>query len=98
MEACALPTPAGAPASGAGAASTVAVPAGGPLPHYIASTGGRQPDFHSPDPRITDGSISFPKAPFKSWTGAAPGAGGTLNVFMAGYYPPPTPHDQNATW
>jgi putative aldouronate transport system substrate-binding protein len=96
MEACATPnTPAGAPASGAG---TVSVPAGGPLPRYSASTGGPKPDFHSTDPRITDGFNSFPKDPVKSWPGAAPGAGGTLNVFMAGYYPPPTPHDQNATW
>jgi putative aldouronate transport system substrate-binding protein len=94
MEACAPARPAG----GASSASAVAVPASGPLPSYVAASGGPKPDFHSTDARITDGFNSFPKDPVKSWTGAPPGAGGTLNVFMAGYYPPPTPHDQNATW
>src|SRR5579859_845581 len=73
-------------------------PAGGPLPTYIAPNGGPKPDFHSTDPRITDGFVRFPKDPVKSWSGGPPGSGGTLNVFMAGYHPPPTPRDQNATW
>src|SRR5205823_11926402 len=64
---------------------------------YLAPQGGPKPDFHSTDPRITDGFVNYPQ-PVKSWTGGPPGSGGTLNVFMAGYYPPPTPKDQNNTW
>ena len=73
-------------------------PATGPLPTYIPATGGPKPDLHSTDPRITDGFLRYPKDPPKSWTGGPPGNGGTLNVFMAAYYPAPTPRDQNATW
>ena len=73
-------------------------PATGPLPTYIPATGGPKPDLHSTDPRITDGFLRYPKDPPKSWTGGPPGSGGTLNVFMAAYYPAPTPRDQNATW
>ena len=93
IDACA-PAPAPKPTTvpAAGGTST------GPLPTYIAPTGGPKPDFHSADPRITDGFNRFPKDPVKSWSGGAPGTGGTLNVFMAGYYPVPTPHDQNPTW
>jgi putative aldouronate transport system substrate-binding protein len=93
LEACASPAPAKPTAAPPGAA-----PAGGPLPTYIASSGGPKPEFHSADPRITDGFNSFPKEPVKSWSGGPAGSGGTLNVFMAGYYPVPTPRDSNATW
>jgi putative aldouronate transport system substrate-binding protein len=93
LEACSSPAPPKPTAAAAGVA-----PAGGPLPTYIASSGGPKPDFHSADPRITDGFNSFPKDPLKAWSGGPPGAGGTLNVFMAGYYPAPTPRDSNATW
>jgi putative aldouronate transport system substrate-binding protein len=96
LEACAPQSPAAKPSGGGTPAA--AVPAGGPLPSYIASSGGPKPDFVSTDPRITAGFVKYPKDAPKSWTGGPPGSGGTLNVFMAGYYPPPTPHDQNATW
>jgi putative aldouronate transport system substrate-binding protein len=78
--------------------TVAAAPSGGPLPTYIAQSGGPKPDFHSADPRITDGFVRFPKDPVKSWSGGPPSNGGTLNVFIAAYYPPPTGRDQNATW
>jgi putative aldouronate transport system substrate-binding protein len=73
------------------------VPANGPLPTYVAPTGGPKPDFHSTDPRITDGFINYP-SPVKSWNAPPPGAGNTLNVFVPAYYPQPTPRDQDPTW
>jgi putative aldouronate transport system substrate-binding protein len=94
LDAC---TPA-APGAKPTAALVGSTPAGGPLPTYMAPSGGPKPDFHSADPRITDGFNNFPKDPVKSWSGGPPGSGGTLNVFMAGYYPAPTPRDSNATW
>jgi putative aldouronate transport system substrate-binding protein len=96
LEAC---TP-GGPSTRPGTTGTpaAATPGGGPLPTFLPTSGGPKPDFHSTDARITDGFVNFPKEPVKSWTGSPPGGGGTLNVFIAGYYPPPTPRDQNATW
>jgi putative aldouronate transport system substrate-binding protein len=90
-EACGQPTP---PAP---LATSVPVSSSGVLPVYLAPSGGPRPDFHSPDPRITDGFVKYPP-PVKTWTGGPPGSGGTLNVFVPAYYPPPTPHDQNPTW
>jgi putative aldouronate transport system substrate-binding protein len=57
-----------------------------------------QPDYHSPDPRITDGYDRYPTSPVKSWTKEAPGAGGNVNVFIVAYYPASTPYAQNPTW
>jgi putative aldouronate transport system substrate-binding protein len=71
---------------------------GGPLPSYQPPSGGPKPDFHSTDPRITDGFINYPSPPVKTWNAPPPGAGGTLNVFVPAYYPQPTPRDQNPTW
>jgi putative aldouronate transport system substrate-binding protein len=88
--ACAPPTPQAQPTS--------ATPAGGPLPTYVPLSGGPKPDFHSGDARITDGFVNYPASPVKSWNGPAPGAGGTLNVFVPAYYPEPTPRDSNSTW
>jgi putative aldouronate transport system substrate-binding protein len=93
LEACSAPAPAPKPtAAPAGATGT------NPLPTYMPPTGGPKPDFHSSDPRITDGFVGFPKEPVKSWTGGSPSSGGTLNVLVPAYYPVPTPRDQNATW
>ncbi len=89
LAACRAPTPEAQP--------TAQTAAGGPLPTYMPPTGGPKPDFHSSDPRITDGFVNYP-SPVKSWTAAAPGSGGTLNVFVPAYYPEPTPRDQNNTW
>src|SRR5438132_1516041 len=49
-----------------------------PLPTYVPPSGGLAPDFHSADPRITDGFLNFPKSPAKSWNAPAPGSGGTV--------------------
>ncbi len=78
------------PASGA-AATTL-------LPTYVAFTGGPKPDYHSADPRITDGYEHFPKTFFKSWNKEAPASGGRVDVYIIAAYPPPTPYDQNPTW
>ena len=92
LQACQAPSPPAQPTSPPAAGGKT-----DPLPTYLPPSGGPKPDFHASDPRITDGFVNYP-TPVKSWTGAPPGGGGTLNVFMAGYYPPPTPKDQNATW
>src|SRR3954454_9879563 len=89
LEACssaqpAQPTPAQTVAGNTGA------PANGPLPTYLAPTNGPKPDFHSTDPRITDGFANFPKEPVKSWNGGTPSSNGTLNVLVPAYYPVPT--------
>jgi putative aldouronate transport system substrate-binding protein len=95
VEACAAPGPAPKPTTApTGAGSTGA----GPLPTYLPPSGGPKPDFHSSDPRITDGFVNYPKDPVASMSGGAPGAGGTVNVLVPAYYPAPTPRDQNATW
>ncbi len=94
LQACSAPqsAPQSTPASN-GAPS-----ASGPLPTYLPSAGGPKPDFHSADPRITDGFVGFPKEPVKSWSGAPPSSNGTLNVLVPAYYPVPTPRDSNPTW
>jgi putative aldouronate transport system substrate-binding protein len=93
-------TTASAPAAGA----TPAAAAGGTpaaknsaLPSYIPLASGPKPDYHSSDPRVSDGFDNYPK-PFQSWTKAPPGTGSTVNVYAINYYPPPTPYDQNPTW
>src|SRR5216683_4055542 len=90
IDGCAPPPPPPKPTS-------APAPGGGPLPTFIAQSGGPKPDFHSADPRITDGFVRFPKDPVKSWSGGPPSNGATLNVFIAAYYPPPTGRDQNTT-
>jgi len=94
LAACAGPLAPAAPTpTPSGAASSSS-----PLPTYLPAKLPAPPDFHSADPRITDGFVNYPKAPSKTWTAGPPGSGGTLNVFVPAYYPPPTPRDQNSTW
>src|SRR5579864_1852253 len=88
------------------AASTPATTIGGAIkgknaaamPTYIPPQLASQPDYHSNDPRITDGYDKYPSNPAKSWTKDAPGAGSNVNVFIVAYYPASTPYDQNPTW
>ena len=93
-----------APSQSPAAAPTAAVkPSGGvagasPFPAYTPFAGGPKPDYHSSDPRITDGFEHFPKNPFKAWTREPPGAAGRVDVYIIAAYPPPTPFDQNPTW
>jgi putative aldouronate transport system substrate-binding protein len=77
--------------------TAAAVPASGPLPTYIAPSGGPKPDFHASDQRITDGFNAYP-SPTQSWNGSPPGAGNTLNVFVPAYFPQPAQRDQDPTW
>jgi putative aldouronate transport system substrate-binding protein len=89
------PTSAATAANAGGSAKSKALAA---LPTYIAAQLPTQADYHSSDPRITDGYDTFPKTPFKSWTKPAPGAGGRVDVFMVAYYPEPTLFENNQTW
>jgi putative aldouronate transport system substrate-binding protein len=100
LEACASPAPPAQSATGAGAGPTPAAKSknAAALPAYIPASLPTQPDYHSPDPRITDGYDRFPKNPVKSWNKPAPGAGGNVSVFIVAYYPEPTLYDNNPTW
>jgi len=95
LEACGAPAPASKPTSVPAGATTAP---SGPLPTYLAPSGGPKPDFHSFDPRITDGFLRYPKDPPRSWSSGPPASGSTVNVFMPAYYPAPTPKDSNSTW
>jgi putative aldouronate transport system substrate-binding protein len=89
---------ASAPAAAAGAQPKISGKNAAAFPSYAPITLPTPPDYHSDDPRITDGYDTYPTNPAKSWNKPAPGAGGTVNVFMVSYYPAPTAYDQNATW
>jgi putative aldouronate transport system substrate-binding protein len=67
------------------------------MPSFIPLANGPKLDYHSSDPRVSDGFDNYPK-PYQSWTKAPPGTGSTVNVYAINYYPPPTPYDQNPTW
>jgi putative aldouronate transport system substrate-binding protein len=93
-------TPA-APSQPAGGAAKPAATGAAPssaLPGFVPFTSGPKPDFKSASAQVTDAYEHLPKDIFKSWNKAAPGAGSTVNVFINGYYPLPTPFDQNPTW
>jgi putative aldouronate transport system substrate-binding protein len=94
LGACSTPSPSAAPTSGPPPPATRA----SALPSYIPFTGGPKPDYHSADPRVTDGFDNYPRNPFKSWTKEPPGSGGNVDVFTVAYYPTPTPYEQNPTW
>ena len=55
-------------------------------------------DFPARAPQYQDGFLNYPANPVKALPAQPPGAGGTINVFIAAYYPPPTPFDQNRAW
>jgi putative aldouronate transport system substrate-binding protein len=98
LEACSSPkppAPAAAPTAAGGSNKNKNLTA---LPTYIAAKLPTTPDYHSADPRITDGYDFYPKNPFKSWTKPAPGAGGKVDVFIVAYYPEPTLYDSNPAW
>ena len=58
----------------------------------------RNPTSTAPIRALPMASTRSPKTRSSRGAAGRPGSGGTLNVFMAGYYPAPTPHDQNPTW
>jgi putative aldouronate transport system substrate-binding protein len=67
------------------------------FPTYIPVSNGPKPDFHDDNPLFSDAFNNFPKSPQKA-NDSAPGAGSTINVLTAAYFPPPTPREQNPTW
>src|SRR5579884_3386536 len=101
------PTPGPTVASAAASAptavprSTVGANAGAaahdPYPRYIPFTAGPKPDYHDDNPIYSDGFETYPASPFKA-NQSAPGAGSTINVLIAAYFPVPTPYEQNPTW
>jgi putative aldouronate transport system substrate-binding protein len=91
-------TPSGAAAATGEAALSIAPRTAAALPTYIPLKPFSPPDFDAHDPRITVGYDTYPKNPPKSWTKDAPGTGSKVRAFVATYYPPPTPFDQNPTW
>jgi putative aldouronate transport system substrate-binding protein len=68
------------------------------MPTYAPPKLTGQPDYHSSDPRITDGYDRYPANPVKTWTKEAPGLGSNVSVFIVAYYPASTPYAQNKTW
>src|SRR5579864_4951041 len=67
------------------------------FPTYIPVKNGPKPDYHDDNPLYSDGFENYPKNPQKV-NDAAPGAGSSINVLTAAYFPPPTPREQNPTW
>jgi putative aldouronate transport system substrate-binding protein len=92
-------SPTSPPAAGARPASgtTPSASKTSALPSYFPLANVPKPDYHSSDPRVSDGYDNYPK-PYKSWTKEPPGTGSNVNVYAIAYYPPPTPFEQNPTW
>src|SRR6266498_4084585 len=106
VSACApqAPTaPAGAKPSAGGPVAAPPAPAkpgdraASVFPTYVPFTGGAKPDYHLDDPLYSDGYETYPISSFKA-IAETPGAGGTVNVLIASYFPTPTLYDQNPTW
>jgi putative aldouronate transport system substrate-binding protein len=96
LSACALPSNNGGlvvPGPTAGAASKTTAT----YPSYFPLANAPKPDYANDDPRYDPGFDNYPANPFRA-TQSPPGAGGTVNVLMAAYYPLPTSFDQNPTW
>src|SRR5215207_5747779 len=94
----AVAAPTVAPAPAAPPPTAVSQPArDAAYPRYIPFAGGPKPDYHDPNPIYSDGFDNYPANPFKA-NQATPGAASTINVLVTAYFPPPTPHEQNATW
>ena len=91
-------TPTGAAAATGEAGLNIGRATAAALPNYFPLTPSSPPDFDAHDPRVTVGYNMYPKNPPKSWTKEPPGSGGKVTAFVATYYPPPTPFEQNPTW
>jgi putative aldouronate transport system substrate-binding protein len=102
LNACAAAGPtnpaAGATASGGAAAGAKPAAAKSLLPTYLPPTNGPKPDFHDDNPLYSDAFDTYPANPVKANQGGAPGAGSTVNVLIAAYFPVPTLKDNNPTW
>jgi putative aldouronate transport system substrate-binding protein len=93
------PTPAGA---GAATATTAPNPATGGaapgLPAYLPLADKPKPDLPSTGALYEDAYFNYPANPRKALPDTPPGQGGTINAFVVGLFPPPTPFDQNPAW
>lgn len=98
LNACAPnPPSAPAPAAGGGAAGGQAQAVKSVFPTYIPIQNGPKPDYHDDNPLYSDGFDNYPANPQKA-NQTTPGTGSTVNILIAGYFPLPTPRDQNPTW
>jgi putative aldouronate transport system substrate-binding protein len=99
LNACAPSAPS-SPAPAAGGAGAAGQQAGATktlFPTYIPIQNGPKPDYHDDNPLYSDGFDNYPANPQKA-NQTTPGTGSTVNVLIAGYFPLPTPRDQNPTW
>jgi putative aldouronate transport system substrate-binding protein len=99
LEACAPAAP-GAPAGGASGGPSGGAAASGRtnlLPTYVPFAGGPKADFHEDNPLYSDAYDTYPKNPIKAIQ-SPPGAGSSINVLVAAYFPSPTPLELNPTW
>src|SRR5919202_6248100 len=99
LEACAPAAP-GAPAGGAPGGPSGGAAASGRanlLPAYVPLSGGPRAAFHDDNPLYSDAYDTYPKNPIKAIQ-SPPGAGSTVNVLVAAYFPSPTPLELNPTW
>ena len=96
LNACAAPS---APAASSGGQQSAGAQGAAKslFPTYIPVTNGPKPDYHDDNPLFSDAFNNYPQNPQKV-NDSAPGAGSTINVLTAAYFPPPTPREQNATW
>lgn len=94
----AAPTPSGAGVATREAGLNIGANTLAALPSYMPLAPFSPPDFDAHDPRVTVGYNSYPKNAPKSWNREPPGTGSKVTAFVATYYPPPTPYDQNPTW
>src|SRR5579864_5717152 len=93
LSACSPSSNGAPPVATAGAQSS----ANSLFPTYIPVTNGPKADFHDNNPLFSDGFNNYPKNPQPANT-TTPGAGSTLNILTAGYFPLPTIKEQNPTW
>ena len=98
LNACAPATAPAAPAGGGQPAAGGATAAKSLFPTYIPPANGPKPDYHDPNPLYSDAFDTYPANPVKANGTTPPGAGSTVSVLVAAYFPVPTIKEQNPTW
>jgi putative aldouronate transport system substrate-binding protein len=86
-----------APAAGGSTGGAQPQAAKSLFPTYVPIQNGPRPEYHDDNPLYSDGFDNYPASPQKV-NQTTPGSGSTVNVLVAGYFPLPTPRDQNPTW
>jgi hypothetical protein len=96
LNACAPSSPAGGGGSTGGGQQLAGAQSAAKslFPTYIPVKNGPKADYHDDNPLFSDGFENYPKNPQKA-NDSAPGAGSTLNILTAAYFPPPTAREQN---